>query len=512
MGFRDATGSYECCNHTEYIRLRMHHSRFYSFSKGVSALQRAADEQGASDDFVVNRLLNLVARYRSQVSAAPISFSRAPALTGVSSAMLDTDLEMIQAGWPRLADDAAETVRAMFELATEDGSPYIDCLACCRDCLGATNDEAIVISATNLIAPARETVDDIVGKGELTILSPSDLKSDCRLDQLVLAGPFGWFVRYAEHVLSAPRAKRVVSLSYDWLSDSWKPSAVFISPERGSAAGVSVPRSVECHVEYEVAAVRPLDDAEVLPTVEPARIARMTPRHQDEEPVRTRGFLLEPASLVLVEDTDDSKHLVIDLEREPGRQVTKVFQADIVPGMFMLRRSSGSGDFIVDVADKIMGGRKDYLRSRQREWKARLRRSVKIGGYDSTVRRLSQLGSPIANYQNLRNWLSPRSIRTHSFEDFQAIMALVDFEREADKLWDEMGLIKRAHLKAGSQITKMLLKLVSGADADELERLGFMEFDLGGEDGGALTAQRVLGLVDNTPEWLADELPVFLEV
>jgi len=430
----------------------------------------------------------------------------------MTPSMLATDLEMIRVGWPRLADDADAVAGAMFDLATEDGSPYIDCLACCRECLGGLDGEAIVISATNLIAAARDTVDDIVGPGEVDILSPSDLKGDVKLNRLILAGPFSWFVRYSEYVLTAPRAKQVVSLSYNWLADTWKPAGVFVNSERCLSAGSHSLRSVDCNVGHEPTPVQLLEAEEVLPAMEAARVARATPRRHDDEPVHTCGFLLEPASLVLVEDTSDSRLLVIDLDRGPGQQVTKVFLGDIEPGMFMLRRSSGGGDFILDVADKIMGGQRDYLRAQQREWKNRLRKHVKVGGYDSTVRRLGELGSPIASYQNLRNWLSPRSIRTHSFEDFRAIMILADFEREADKLWDEMGLIKRAHLKAGSQITKMLLKLVSGADADELERLGFMEFDLGIEDGGALTAQRVLGRIDDTPDWPADELPAFMEV
>ena len=214
----------------------------------------------------------------------------------------------------------------------------------------------------------------------------------------------------------------------------------------------------------------------------------------------------------MVEDDDSSRMLIIDFSRDKARRVVRLSVADIEPGMFVLRRSSGGGDFIVDLANRILGVRKNYLRSRQREWKDKLRWHVLEHGYDETVRHLLSLGSLIASYQNVRNWISPRHIKTNSMVDFKAIASLTGLSSECEQLWDEMTEIRRAHQAAGAQVSKMLLRRVSRADGAELQRLGYVDFDLGAEDGGTLTAQRVLERVPDSPPCTSDLLPMFSEI
>jgi hypothetical protein len=92
---------------------------------------------------------------------------------------------------------------------------------------------------------------------------------------------------------------------------------------------------------------------------------------------------------------------------------------------------------------------------------------------------------------NVRNWISPRNIRTWDYEDFLAIMRVTGLESEAEEYWSAMGKIVKAHHRAGKQIRDALLDQVRQTDLRKLERLGQMEVDLPGAQSGSLTAYRV---------------------
>lgn len=511
MGFAEANSVYVCSKRTSYLRLRSHHSGFREFSLRVSRFQREVSDENADSDVSVERFLRMMKRFRYQVSAAPISFGLSPMNSPENIRLLEIDRQTIVRAWPSLGDSAsllAEGIRHLFE---EDCAPYLECATCPVCNIGPA--EAMVLWPTDLLSAARKTIDEVLGHEALLLLSPAELKRGKTYERLLLAGPFSWFDRHSSHVLSAPRAHELVSLSYEWLPDDWRLKSVFADSEVGPADGGPKYQEMRCGTHGQEAAVT-LEDQEVLPSIPkldelPIHAPSGERLALDHEPVPTQGFLLEPASLLVVENDDNSKMLIIDFSIE--KRVDQVPLSDIEPGMFLLHRSSGGGDFIVEVADRLLGRDCKYLRGRQRLWKERLRMQVRDFGYEGTAERLLALGSRIASYQNVRNWVSPRNIRTHRYEDFNAIMSLVGLSDESLRLWREMTRIKGAHLKAGARVRKMLLQQVLESDQSELQRLGCMDYHLGVADGGALTAQRVLERVQ-TPDYPPEALPLLLDI
>jgi hypothetical protein len=79
-------------------------------------------------------------------------------------------------------------------------------------------------------------------------------------------------------------------------------------------------------------------------------------------------------------------------------------------------------------------------------------------------------------------------------------MKLVGLENEAEKYWNVMKRIDRAHHKAGFEIRDMLLKQAENLDIVALQRRGRMDFRLSTDDEGRLTAFRVEGRLPETLE------------
>src|SRR5262249_8816072 len=124
-------------------------------------------------------------------------------------------------------------------------------------------------------------------------------------------------------------------------------------------------------------------------------------------------------------------------------------------------------------------------------WKAALRKEVNQSTSAQVARRLRVLGASKASVENLRNWMSPRSLRTADLQDFAAIMKLVGLGRETDHIWHSMELLESAHRRAGLRIRQMLIEVVANAELEPLEVEGILDFELEVGDGGSLTAYRV---------------------
>ena len=143
------------------------------------------------------------------------------------------------------------------------------------------------------------------------------------------------------------------------------------------------------------------------------------------------------------------------------------------------------------VADRILGPQAAIARAKQRQWKQLLRDSILKEGAIVSVEKLRMYGSRIANETNLRNWISDRNIKTAGFEDFNAIMTLIGKAEHAQTYWDTMGMIDRAHRKAGFHIRRLLLRQVHEANLKQLQDQGTLEFTIPNEDGGSITAFRI---------------------
>ena len=190
---------------------------------------------------------------------------------------------------------------------------------------------------------------------------------------------------------------------------------------------------------------------------------------EEEEYVSARLFQLEGEIVVPLDAAERAKATVLELTHEEDDPVQRIPVSRIEAGMFLLVRTGGGGEYIVLVADGVLGAHATRAREIQRDWKDRLRRKVRQNSLHQVVQQLKDYGSKRANDVNVRNWMSYTSIKTEDPEDFRAIMKLIGLADRCEDHWNTMELIDSAHRRAGHLIRQQLLEEVRKTDLQDLE-------------------------------------------
>jgi len=349
---------------------------------------------------------------------------------------------------------------------------------------------AILIKATKIIP----TIEEYYNNQNVQIVSINSLRSMTTYDNIVIVGPTSdkWF---PDFIFSSPRAKNIHIVKFQWLKGSWQPKAVFPNPIVSSnkkelyLEANTIPGT---HEEY-------IDPDVLLPTIDFSSIITNTWKEVEEESeaefVEAIIGHLENDQIVFLDYDDSSTVRIIDVEDEET-PVKKIRVKELTADMFLLLKTSGGGDYIVPLADRILGNQSVKLRNTQKYWKDRLRKTKFEKGTNCLINELVDKGCSIANPTNLQNWMSYRSIKTSRFSHFKAIIEVIDIKENAQDIWQQMRVINQAHIKAGRHVTKLLLNIAREADLEELMRLGIMEFELPDKDAGTITAFRIRALSD----------------
>lgn len=347
----------------------------------------------------------------------------------------------------------------------------------------------LLLKEKGLVKPTQKALEGW-GRRRLRMITPADLRGGECFDAIIAFGPVNYF---PEFVYSAPRAYEILVLYYDFFRFRLPPKSYFIKNATGQP-------------DYEVAQTWheiSEETALILPEIDWDRIKKeglgAVPSERGPEDVEAKLFLLEGGKAVFVDVEEGSKALVIDPYADEGQNIMREYTKDIKPGMFILLRTSGGGDYIVPLADRILGeDQATQVRELQRDWKQRLRSIVDTEGIQEVSSALLRRGSKLASEQNLRNWMSYRSIKTRERSDFSAVMDLVGLHEKTDEYWEALRAIDQAHRMAGQHIRKLLIEKARRLDMGELVRMGTIVFELQDKDSGSLTAFRVLDISSDT--------------
>lgn len=357
---------------------------------------------------------------------------------------------------------------------------------------------AIAICETRLIPEVEETFRNLFCSSKINIVSPANLRESICYSELYCFGAPRWF---PEYVFSAPRAKQIHLIKHKWISGRWEPEFVFLNPYKPTGSRnmgiIMQDKSTEVG-DHILEDFLPRIDIKKIQDIATEQLINLV--NDDDEIVIAKLFLLENDWATFL-DTDESASVdIIDLDEDVTKRVSRVHVRDIQTGMYILLRTEGGGDYIVSVADQLMGNFKEKARFEQRKWKALLREMVKLKGEKEIINQLRLFGSNRASSGNLAHWMSSRGIKTEHYEDFRAIMRLIGLEKESSNLWHIMQEIRKAHTRAGFKIRDMLLEQVNSADLDELRRHGIMEFELADQSAGKLSAFCVKDIARETTE------------
>ncbi|MDQ5822789.1 MAG: hypothetical protein M3441_01080 [Chloroflexota bacterium] len=398
------------------------------------------------------------------------------------------------------------------------------------DSTGSAEEEPV----DTLLGSALQTyLDESARPRQVEVITPAQLRSTETYSRLVMPGVVYY---YPDYVFSAPRAHRITVLQYDWIRSGWRyaspfeggiprlngrrmvepPSSPAQSPEQDQdeaptgAEVSSAPTSADSIVDdgfgYDGREVTETFDRLTsrldetaggrLPTFHPdpdegGRRAGVAGHGDRQESVRALLFLLEDGLGVYLEVGTEGESTVVDVEQSGTPKVDTVLTAEIEPGMYVLLRTEGGGDFVQAVADGVLADSAARLRAVQRQWKSRLREEVNRFGMQYAASSLRRMGAQRASEPNIRNWMSQRNIRTRDYADFAAVMRFIGMGSQTQSIWDDMDAIYQAHRDAGWEIRRMLDAEVRRADLRRLRTTGRMDFRLPGAVGGSLSLIRI---------------------
>ncbi len=462
---------YELAGQAEIHRHRISYQPLRDYARSVRQLTRAVggqQEGSAWSDFV-----RRARSYYYKCISTPLPFHH-EALGGerTLAALREISKESPEIRYSEHDHRASEVIQRLEDLVTRKDNPLLEKILEIAE--SERGKMALVTREANKMQePIIEELNNYSGTRQMRVVSPERLRDLIAFDVLYVLGAASWYERYKqEYIFTAPRAREIHLLRYSFQRDSWEEKQSFARPSRDSKKKLKL---LSDEPEEEYVELEP-----EIPSTSIAEIARRSAaRDSFDEDVQAFAVFLEGNRATLLERDEDSEVFIIDPKEEGDERVRRVSSSSVEPGIFLLLRiDSKEKDYIVPVADSILGPEAEELRKAQRMWKEKLRERIKVYGHAWVAERIKELGCEISNPTNVRNWASERFIRHNSEQHFAIVMRYLGFGRKTEELWEMMSRIRQAHQHAGHKLRKMLLRDVASMDLSVLLDKGYMEFKL----------------------------------
>ncbi|HLV00698.1 MAG TPA: hypothetical protein VKZ59_05495 [Acidobacteriota bacterium] len=484
----NAIRTYETLSRLRRERHVTYFPRLYRFSRAISDIEREFREISADD--LWSAWLREVKRLRYWFAAVPLPTNH-PALCPVPSIeQLRSHVLRLERSYPAVAAKALTVIDALEDLLLKGESPL---LTVTSQLLQGSSSAVLVIGVSKMIPHVQEELRNR-GLYGVDVITPDGLRGSRWYDQqVVVATPS--LQRTYPHVYSVPKAILLRVVHVAWVNPASLPAPAFPHSLHRSCTPTEVVYVHNAPQAADVDKIEPLPDTLDF-DVTFDDVVRVSGRGTDDVPAV--ALLLETDEVIFYEK--GSRTLVIDLASPSGIPVRWMLADNIQPGMFVLIRTDRSGDYVEEVANRILGPTITSLaRSAQKDWKQRLRAQVAEKGAAQVAAELRAYGCTRASDTNVRNWISPQSIATQAFRDFEAIMSYIGHQGLAKAYWQLMKRLRRAHVKAGQTIRKELVSLVTtSVDYEKLLTYGKQDFELRTErtQGVRLTALRVRRVIE----------------
>lgn len=178
----------------------------------------------------------------------------------------------------------------------------------------------------------------------------------------------------------------------------------------------------------------------------------------------TMVYLQDDKKMIELSDLMDN-HMNMELSDShfPRKQVDQLGRGDII-----VLRTSGSGDYLIDVANSLMeADGKGQLRSIALDWKPVLLKALQEYGSEVIANLLKEKGHLLSNHNYIWMWSTLQVIRPQSkalFRDLISTLRELNYKLEGnspeeigDIKWEQMREIIHYHAMAGKKIRQLLL-------------------------------------------------------
>jgi hypothetical protein len=447
------------------------------FSLSVAALLACLGEDREEDWWT--RIVRPLKALRWRLATVPLPVNHpAVGVQEASDALVPLLRETVDTS-PQTAPEAAAVADRLEHLWAAAADPLGDAV---RSLTGVAAADTVAIVLTD--ARSSQAVEAAFTGHPVTTVAGLLRRT---AQEVIAVGPSAWFDR---KLLQAPRAGTFHFVYYAWLRD---PQPQLDLMAHGSA-------SLRCSIApaperpARPARATPVDPVEWVPHIEWDAVARAgRAGGPGGEPIEARLFTIASNEGIYLDARDGSEAFVAEVEDEITVRYRDV--SEIRPGHYLIARTAGEADYIVPEADKLLGRDAKHLRALQHHMKDRLHAVAVELGVSGTARRLQALGSVrAADINNVRNWVSPRNIRTEDPSDFLAICRLIGEEDRFDSLWHAMGRVSSAHRDAGRTVRHRLVEELRKGDVIQLVGQGWADYDAEEIEGeGTLRVARVTG-------------------
>lgn len=515
-----ATSVYETASKCEIIRHWVDHARLANVSRSLRSLVQSLGSEAEGEFW--QRVLGPVRRLAFAFCSTPLPFEVATRAACIDWDELHRQVRRCERLYPDSQAGLDSLLKNLQILSEETGSPITAPLEALH---AASGGMSVVLRNPRMNKPVAAYFSASASLRNAKVVSARQLREAHLCDVLVVIGPCGWFPDY---VFSAPRAAQIHLVSFRWIRDQWKPGPVFLTGAGAEADNRrkhyvgALPQLRDQNVlpEQTLLDLQPL---ELLPPLPPFGKAGSRPLglppSAAEETLPARLCHLSGGRAVFVSAEEGASSLVIDSTEAGDSIVRRIPSYELEPELFLLLRTSGGGDFIAPLADRILGALASKRRSQQSAWKNGLISSAQKRFGTLSLR---ELAARVANdlrsqnlsearAENIQYWMSSKCIRPRKKEDFAAILAFAGMAGNTQELWEAMRDIVRAHYKAGQTIRQMLLQRIAALSLEPLERDGEMIFDLGEQDGGTFSAFQIMAIAEEEFEIPADHIGVLLD-
>ena len=485
---------YVCRSDCQFHYQSVSYPLLHQLVLAVNRLERTLGDE--AHDPYWQSLLRELKHYRFALVAAPLPVNWSGQRM---QSLLHHETKQCSYLYPHFVPHLEEIATLLHALSTHKDNPLLDALLpLTRGSSGSS--VVLLMNGTHLYPFFDEVRATVPAFREVELVNIYQLKGTTCYDRLIVIGRCRW---YPEYVLRAPRATHIHFVRYAWMKEVWKPGPLF-QAERSIQSLASGKRGQDLTPDREpIAFQSETTESEIeLPPIEwgeiEADMLRQTPGEHDQEEGQARLCLLADGYAVLVDVDVQARVFILDLGEEETEEEENAFQSvkqlsvrDIQPGMFLLLRTSGGGDYLIPIADQLLGEQARQMRAMQEEWKKRLRAKVEASSLIEVSLELIDHGSQLANEINLRHWMAERSIHPHEYRDFLAIMRIIGMEDMTEQYWTNAQHIETAHRRAGIHIRKRLLAHVTRSDVSSLEKTGRMDFELSEMGTSSLSAFRI---------------------